>query len=176
MSHTSRPRSPVSPAAILGGCLLAAVSLLALAVGPEALAAGPFAEFAGNWSGTGTLHPANGAAERIRCNASYRPRGSTEHEIDLQLRCASDSYNFDLSGEFAADERNQISGRWTERSRNIGGTAVGNAQGERLQIHVEASGFAADLVMLTHARRQSVTIDSQGGGQIVKASIALSRS
>jgi len=30
--------------------------------------------------------------------------------------------------------------------------------------------------MLTRGRRQSVTLDSQGGGQIVKATITLSRS
>ena len=91
------------------------------------------------------------------------------------MRCASDSYNFDLSGQFTADEKDQITGRWTERSRNVGGTAIGNAQGERLQIHTESSAFSADLVIVTRNRRQSVTIDSQGGGQIVKASIALSR-
>ena len=80
------------------------------------------------------------------------------------------------AGQFSADDQNQISGRWTERSRNIGGTAVGNASGDRLQVHVESSGFAADLVMTTRNRRQNVTIDSQGGGQVIKASISLSRS
>jgi len=160
-------------AAVLAGCLAGAI---AFAVPAASAAEGPFVGFAGSWTGNGTLRPSNGQAERIRCVANYRPRGSSAHEIDLQLRCASDSYNFDLSGQFTADDRNQISGRWTERSRNIGGSAVGSAQGERLQIHVEASGFAADLVLLTHNRRQSVTIDSQGGGQIVKASISLSRS
>ena len=113
--------------------------------------------------------------ERIRCVASYRPRGSSQHEVDLQLRCASDSYNFDLSGLFTADEKNEITGRWTERSRNIGGTAIGTAHGDRLDIHVESSAFSADMVMVTRSRRQAVTIDSQGGGQIVKASISLSR-
>lgn len=142
-----------------------------------ALAAeGPFSDFSGSWTGNGTLRPTNGAVERIRCNASYRPRGSSQHEIDLQLRCASDSYHFDLSGQFSADDQNQVTGRWTERSRNIGGTAVGNASGDRLQVHVESSGFAADLVMTTRNRRQNVTIDSQGGGQVIKASISLSRS
>ncbi|MGA2568473.1 MAG: hypothetical protein ABSF41_16785 [Pseudolabrys sp.] len=159
---------------LLAGCLGAA--LLAYSVVPPALAAsGPFAGFSGSWSGTGTLRPNNGAAERIRCKAEYRPRGSSEHEIELQLRCASDSYNFDLVGEFTADEKDQITGRWTERSRNVGGTAIGNAQAERLQIHTESSAFSADLVIVTRNRRQSVTIDSQGGGQIVKASISLNR-
>jgi len=163
-----------SPAVLIGGILILAFTFLNPPP-PAQADDGPFHEFNGSWTGTGTLRPSNGAAERIRCNANYRPRGSSEHEIDLQLRCASDSYNFDLTGQFTADAQNQVSGRWTERTRSIGGTAVGNAQGDRLQIHVESSGFAADLVMLTRNRRQSVTIDSQGGGQIVKASITLSR-
>lgn len=154
------------------GCIL----LLAFGIPAAVAADGPFADFSGSWSGNGTLRPTNGAAERIRCNASYRPRGSTMHEIDLQLRCASDSYHFDLSGQFSADANNQITGRWTERSRSIGGTAVGNADGDTLQVHVESSGFAADLVMTTRNRRQNVTINSQGGGQVVKASISLNRS
>ena len=167
---------PLSPAAIFGCCLVALVSAFHIPLPPAFAEAGPFADFSGTWSGAGTLRPENGAAERIRCNATYRPRGSTQREIDLQLRCASDSYNFDLVGQFTADEQNQISGRWTERSRSTGGTAVGNARGDRLQLHIESAGFSADVVMVTRNRRQSVDIDSHGGGQIVKASITLSRS
>ncbi len=136
---------------------------------------GPFADFAGAWSGAGTLRPSGSAPEQIRCNATYRPLGSSQRDVNLQLRCASDSYNFDLTGDFSADEQNQVSGRWTERTRSTGGTAVGNAQGDRLQLHIESAGFAADVVMVTRNRRQSVDIDSHGGGQVVKATIALSR-
>lgn len=176
MQHIFGRLLPRLSAALLGCCLIAMVSAFYILPLPASAATGPFAEFAGSWSGTGALRPSNGAAERIRCNANYRPRGSSQHEIDLQLRCASDSYNFDLSGQFTADEQNQISGRWTETTRSIGGTAVGNARDDRLHLHIESSGFAADLVMVTRNRRQSVTINSQGGGQIVKASITLSRS
>ena len=172
MTSISRRWTAFSAAAVVAGFL----SLTAFPLVLAWAAAGPFDGFAGSWTGNGTMRPGDGATERIRCNATYRPRGSTAHEVELQLRCASDSYNFDLSGEFTADEKNQITGRWTERSRGVGGTAVGNAQGERLQIHVETSGFASDLVLVTHSRRQSVTIDSQGGGQIIKATISLTRS
>lgn len=151
--------------------LIAAIAMPALPVS----AADPFAEFPGSWSGAGTLKPENGAAERIRCNANYR-KGSAPNEINLQLRCASDSYNFDLSGEFAVDGQNQVNGRWTERTRSVGGTAVGNTTGDRLQLHVESAGFSAGLVMVTRNKRQSVTIDSHGAGQVVKASISLNRS
>jgi len=170
---TRGPR--LSRTLLTGGLLLTLITAISFPAPSGWAASGPFADFAGAWSGTGTLRPSGGQAERIRCNATYRQRGSSEHQIDLQLRCASDSYNFDLVGEFSADDNDQISGRWTERSRNVGGTAVGNARGERLQLHIESSGFAATLVMLTRNRRQSVNIDSQGGGQTIKASITLSR-
>ena len=164
-----------SPAALIVCCLVALVSAFFIPLLPTAAATGPFADFSGTWSGTGTVRTGGNAPERIRCNANYRQRGSSQHEVDLQLRCASDSYNFDLAGQFTADDRNEITGQWTERSRNTGGTAIGRANGERLDVHVESGGFAADLVMVTRNRRQSVTIDSQGGGQIVKASISLSQ-
>ncbi len=175
MQRTFGRFSPFSPAALLGCSLIAMVSAFFIPLLPTAAATGPFADFSGSWSGTGTVRTGGNAPERIRCNANYRPRGSSQHEVDLQLRCASDSYNFDLACQFTADDRNEITGQWTERSRNTGGTAIGRANGERLDVHVESGGFAADLVMVTRNRRQSVTIDSQGGGQIVKASISLSR-
>lgn len=163
------------PAGIIGLSLLALIATLPIPL-PSAFAqAGPFAEFTGSWTGSGQLRPEGGTAERIRCNANYRP-GSSQREIELQLRCASDSYNFDLVGQFKADDQNQINGSWTERSRSTGGTAVGNTQGDRLQLHIESAGFSAELVMVTRNRRQSVDIDLHGAGQIVKASITLNRS
>jgi hypothetical protein len=145
------------------------------ALPPVSAESGPFAGFDGHWSGTGTIKPVDKPTERIRCNATYRPRGSSQHEVDLQLRCESDSYKFDLAGQFQADEGNHISGSFTERTRGVGGTVVGNAQGARMQIHVESSAFSATMVMTTRGRSQSVSIDAQGGGQFVKASITLHR-
>ena len=145
--------------------------------GPQRVSAasGPFAGFEGHWSGTGTIKPSDKPTERIRCNATYRPRGSSEHEVELQLSCESDSYKFDLAGQFQADEADHISGSFTERTRGVGGSVVGSAQGPRMQIHVESSAFSATMVMTTRGRSQSVSIDAQGGGQFVKASITLHR-
>jgi hypothetical protein len=166
---------PLFPAVFFSGSLLALVFAFPISI-PSAIAqsAGPFAEFTGSWSGAGQLRPQNGAPERIRCNATYRPGGS-KRDVELQLRCASDSYNFDLVGQFTADDQNQVSGRWTERSRSTGGTANGNAQGDRLQLHIESAGFAAEVIMVTRNRKQSVDIDSHGAGQVVRASITLNR-
>lgn len=145
-----------------------------LACGTAFAATGPFADFRGSWAGSGTMRN-NDKNERIRCTANYRPMGSTGHEVNLQLRCNSDSYDFDLGGTFRADESNHVSGTWTEQTRGVGGTAVGISRGDRFQLHVESSAFSATMYITTRGSRQSVTFDAQGGGQIVKASITLSR-
>ncbi|MEJ2624422.1 MAG: hypothetical protein P8Z80_07755 [Pseudolabrys sp.] len=156
--------------------ILACSVLLAVAVAaPPALAAsGPFVDFKGAWSGTGKVRTET-KTERIRCDAKYRVSDSRGHAVNLELTCKSDSYSFDLVGDFRANASGAISGRWTERSRGIGGTVIGQGRGDYIQILVESSAFAAKLVMVTRGSRQSVSIDSHGGGRVVKASIGLHR-
>jgi hypothetical protein len=165
---------PSSRRAAILGC--SAVLLLALGAGlsPAKTATGPFSGFDGRWAGTGKVRSQE-KTERIRCKANYRVADSSGHQAKLELTCKSDTYSFDLVGNFQANGSQEISGRWTERSRNIGGTVLGQARGSRIQILVESSAFAAKLVMLTRGSRQSVRIDSHGGGQVVKASINLRR-
>ncbi len=164
---------PGMPTVRRGIAQFALIAAFAIMSAPASAASGAFANLDGSWTGNGTLRPGDNPAERIRCNAHYRPIG--DHEINLQLRCASDSYKFDLTGRFTADDRNQISGDWTEHSRGVSGAIMGGAIGDRVQVRAESPGFVADLVLVTRGRRQSVTINSQAAGQPVKASISLSR-
>ena len=153
-----------------------AIALLLFGYGSGAYSAsGPFAGFDGAWEGVGTIRLTDGKKERIRCRAAYRVRGSSQRNVDLQLACQSDSYKFDLVGDFSADDSARISGRWTERNRRVGGTVIGQARGDRLQIYAETSGFSAELILVTRNRRQAVTIDSRGGGETALVSIALRR-
>ena len=158
-------------------CVRAAITIstILLLLGVPAMAAGAFAGFKGRWSGSGTIKPADSAAERIRCNANYRPRGSSEAEIDLSLSCDSDTYKFSLNGQFQSDAGNRVTGNFTETTRGVGGQVFGSASGGRMQIHVESSAFSANMVLNTRGSSQSVSIDAQGGGQTVKASITLHR-
>ena len=151
---------------------LTSAALLAGAASLPAVAAGPFEALAGSWSGTGTLRPQGGSAERIRCNATYRPQGASQ--LTAHLRCASDSYNFDLSGNISSDGTS-LRGQWTENSRGVGGTVAGTIQGERMQVHIDSSGFSADLGIVTRGKQQSGAMDSRGGGEVVKGSISMSR-
>ena len=118
------------------------------------------------------FRPQGGSAERIRCNATYRPQGASQ--LTAHLRCASDSYNFDLSGNISSDGTS-LRGQWTENSRGVGGTVAGTIQGERMQVHIDSSGFSADLGIVTRGKQQSVSMDSRGGGEVVKGSISMSR-
>jgi hypothetical protein len=155
--------------ASIAAAMLASVTVL------PATAAGPFAEFPGSWSGTGKIRVQGQSPERLRCKANYRARGNSGSQIDLQLSCDSDSYKFDLVGQFDIDDGNKLSGRWSENSRNVGGTAIGSVRGDRLQIHIESSAFSANLTMATKGRSQKISFDAHGGGQVVDSSITLSR-
>ena len=154
---------------------IVAAALLAGAIVLPAHAEGAFADFPGNWSGTGKIRVQGQSPERLRCKANYRLRGSSGRQIDLQLSCDSDSYKFDLVGDFEVDDGNKLSGHWTENSRNVGGTAIGTVKGDRLDIHVESSAFSASLTLVTRGRKQAINFDAHGGGQVVDSSITLSR-
>ena len=76
-------------AAGVGAALLLSVSI-------SDAQSGPFSGFNGSWSGNGTVKLSDGTSERIRCKATYNVNG-TGLGMKQTLRCASDSYKFDLS-------------------------------------------------------------------------------
>ncbi len=123
-------------------------------------AEGPFAGFEGSWSGTGTVALSDGSKERIRCRATYRVGGGG-NQLTQTLRCASDSYKFDLSADVASNG-DRISGNWSEASRNINGNLQGKAGGGNIEVFVEAAGFAASISLTTRGNKQSVAISSKG--------------
>ena len=140
-------------AAGVGGALMLSVSV-------SYSQSGPFAGFNGSWSGNGTVALSDGKTERIRCKASYNV-SSTGLGLKQTLRCASDSYKFDLSTDVTS-QGNRISGNWSERSRNIFGNLQGTAGGGQIDVFVEASGFAASVTLRTTGNKQTVQISSKG--------------
>jgi hypothetical protein len=132
---------------------------------------GPFAMLAGAWSGSGTVSVSNGTNERIRCNANYdvvNPKN-----VQLSLRCASDSYNFNLLSAINY-EGGAISGSWTEATRNTAGHLTGRVNGSQIQVAAKGGSFSADLTVQTRGNHQSVTIHSTGG-DVTGASITMTR-
>src|ERR1700739_1672700 len=120
----------------------------------------PFAGFDGTWSGNGTVSLSDGSTERIRCRADYKVDGSGLG-LKQNLHCASDSYKFDLSSDVTS-QGDRISGNWSEASRNIFGNLQGTAGGGRIDVFVEANGFAANLTLRTNGTKQTVQISSKG--------------
>jgi hypothetical protein len=166
MNLAKLTRLSVNRGAVIGCSLM-------LLAGTAMAASGPFADFPGAWSGTGKIQPQGKSTERIRCNAKYSSSGADE--VALQLACESDTYKFDLSGNFSVASNSQLTGSWTERTRGVGGTATGVARGDNLLIHVESSAFSGNMTLVTHGTSQAVSIDTYGGGEKVHASITLRR-
>ena len=116
---------------------------------------------------------ANGAQERLRCRARYNVGGGG-NELRLNLRCASESYNFDLGGEVETDG-SAITGSWNEATRNAAGTVSGRVNGDRVQVVARSDTFSASLSLVTQGNRQSVAIRPQGT-EVSEVSITLSKS
>jgi hypothetical protein len=146
----------------IGGATLAL--LLAIGAG-HAQNSTPFNALAGAWSGQGTIDLST-AREPIKCRAAYDVLEDNS-SLQLNIRCASDSYNFDLraSAKYAGGS---ISGSWSESTRNAAGSISGKAQGDRFHVVATGPTFTADLTLVTRGNRQSVTIKSQDDKSSVK--------
>ncbi|HZL29853.1 MAG TPA: hypothetical protein VFC54_02180 [Pseudolabrys sp.] len=124
-----------------------------------ALEAGPFARLAGQWRGSGTIALVDGSQEPIKCRASYDVLDK-QRRLQLNIRCASDSYNFDLRGSAMLDGRT-VTGSWSETARNAAGKISGSARGDKIDVVANGPGFTADLTLLTRGDRQTVGIKSK---------------
>ena len=123
--------------------------------------AGPFSALNGSWSGSGTIKRSNGGSERIRCRSAFEPSGAAN--LSLRMRCASDSYNIDLSASVAY-QGGSISGSWQETTRNVAGGISGQASGGGSHVLAIASapGYTSNITVTTRGNHQSVSIVTPG--------------
>lgn len=138
----------------------AVVAALVLSTSAGHAQARPFAGLDGAWSGSGTVSLSDGSSERLRCKADYKV-ASTGLALKQTLRCASDSYKFDLSSDVTS-QGDRVSGQWSETNRNIFGSVQGTAAGGKIDVMVEAPGFTANLTLRTTGNKQTVQISSKG--------------
>jgi len=133
--------------------------LLGLAAGPANAFGSPFTAMSGSWSGSGTITTSDGNKERISCRAKYDvdSGGST---LDLTLRCASDSYNFELQSN-VAHNNGTVSGNWSENTRQVSGNIEGSASGNAISVRVSGV-ISATLGMSTNGNQQSISIQAPG--------------
>ncbi len=155
-----------------------AAGALALACGGALAPAGaqpsPFSGLSGSWAGTGTITLSDGSTERIRCRATYNV--PIETNLNMTIRCASDSYRFDLSSSVVYKGNGAIGGTWSEASRNVGGSIEGRAQGGQITARADTGGFSAVLNVTTQAKRQTVGIRAGSGNDMTSVSITMARS
>ena len=134
----------------------------------------PFAQLAGGWSGAGTIDLANGRHEPIKCRASYDVL-ETQNKLQLNIHCASESYNFDLRAS-AAYSGDAITGNWSESTRNAAGTLSGKVEGAGFRVVAKGPTFRANMNLVTQGNKQSVTIKSQDEkAEVQGATITLQR-
>ncbi len=149
-------RSPSPANWMRGAIFILAALLLSHAGGHAQRAGGPFERLAGQWVGSGTIDLSNGTREPMRCRASYDVLGGG-HNLQLRIRCASDSYNFNLfSSAFLSGH--VISGTWDKSTHGVGGTISGTAEDDHIHAHAESPAFSANLSLTTRGGRQSVSI------------------
>src|SRR3954465_7763653 len=155
-------------------CVAAAATLLGFAALPSAVQAfsSPFTAMSGSWSGSGTITTSNGNKERIRCRAKYEVDGAGS-SLDLTLRCASDSYNFELQSN-ATHRNGAVSGTWSENTRHVGGNIDGSAHGNAMSLRVSGI-ISATLGVSTNANQQSISIQAPGT-ELQSVAISMNRS
>jgi hypothetical protein len=134
-------------------------ALLSLLV-PNLATAEPFTGLSGAWNGAGRITMSDGASEPIRCRATYAANqaGTTLEQI---LRCASDSYKFNVKSNVEA-EGDALIGQWTETTYNMTGEFVGKTIGPKIEGRVRGSGLSVGVALLTRGNEQQVRILSQG--------------
>ena len=132
---------------------------------------GPLAHFAGTWSGNGKITVQNGTSERIRCRSSNTASGNA---LALSMRCASDSYKFDLASDIAADGAS-ISGSWNETSRGVIGSLSGKISGNNITATATSVAVTAALSIRTSGNALSVSIRSPGS-EVSEVAVTMARS
>jgi hypothetical protein len=133
--------------------------------------AGAFDDYAGTWSGNGTITIAEGGAERIRCRGVYTV-DAAGNGLHQNIKCASDSYKFELRSDIEASN-GRISGSWTEATRNVNGNVDGSISGSEITALVQTNGYAANFNVSTRGGKQNINISSKG--ELRSVTMALSK-
>ncbi len=161
-----KTRGRLLPALLGTGLFIAHVDVA------NADATAPFIDLFGTWSGDGSIVPTKGNTERLHCNATYVVGGSGDNLV-LKLRCASDSYHFDLRIGLA-DPAGSVLGSWSESAQNVEGGISGTASKGLIQVTARGQTFAAAVMVATRGTEQSVRIRSQNG-DLSRVTITLRR-
>ena len=77
---------------------------------------------AGTWSGGGTVTLDDGSSERIRCRATYKVSGAS---MDMSPHLRQRRLQVQPVRRRWSHQGGEVTGSWSETSRNIGGSIQG---------------------------------------------------
>lgn len=140
------------------GALGAAIVALCfgLATVPARAADNPFSELVGQWTGKGIVTYASGTKERLTCRVRYDQNASDT--ILQTLRCASDSYKFQINA-FYRNTEGKLNGHWEELTLQISGSISGNVTNAgKITGDLHGPGFQASVLVDTKGDTQTVNI------------------
>lgn len=160
---------------IAGTGSVAAVALAALVAMPAFSASGnPFHQLNGYWTGSGTVTPPKGHAEKVSCRVTYSVAGSA---VTQNMRCAGTDYKFSTSSQLTYSG-GKISGSWSETTYDASGTVSGTASGNTVRARISGDKFSGRMSINVSGSRHSINIvqfDKGSGAYRPAASVSLHR-
>jgi hypothetical protein len=132
---------------------------LGLAAAPARAADNPFSDLVGQWTGKGTVTYASGTKERLTCRVRYDQNASDT--ILQTLRCASDSYKFQINA-FYRNTEGKLNGHWEELTLQISGSISGDVTpAGKITGDLHGPGFQASVLVDTKGDQQTVNIAAE---------------
>ncbi|MGO8740501.1 hypothetical protein [Rhodoblastus sp.] len=147
---------PVARAARIGGAL--ALWLAGCAVSARA---GDLSFFSGSFRGPGYVQDDSGARKNLDCRAT----GETAKDgavLSQDIACESESYKFDLRGQYVADGA-EARGFWREATRGSSGAVAAQIVGQGFAGASEAKGFAGRFKLHAGPRKLLFTFWPEDG-------------
>lgn len=159
------------PGALRPACLFAAILLFLSA---NAAVANPYQQLIGNWSGSGTLTPLKGKAEKVSCDISYRDEGAV---VIQAVRCAGASQKFAATLKLAL-KQGRINGAWEEQVHAASGGVSGTANGGSIRARLSGQKFTGRMSVDVAGPQHTIEIvqrDQASGAYRPVASIVMHR-
>jgi hypothetical protein len=154
----------------------AAATFMLVATAAYSEKTNPFTKFGGNWVGSGLIYLSNGSKERIRCRTAITPADlGNIANLKLELRCAGDSYNFEIQSDLN-NAGSAVTGTWTEKSRGINGNVTGTVNEEKINAVAESQTFQATLEIINQAEGKLQIRITSPGSEMTDVLIGLNRS
>ena len=119
------------------------LAAVALTIGIGSSEAGSAKGLSGSWSGSGWVSFSNGAKEKARCRASYRPAGGGSYKV--HATCATSSGKASQTATVYKLTSNRYRGSFYNADFNVRGTIRVVVSGGSQKVSLAGDGASAHL-------------------------------